>query len=183
MYAMQIKNILGDRYTAHQVVTAIFPVDSFIFSFDKEKGSITAVSKELPNESALSVFPFSSQVEIEVREFNLEASLRKSHMFSLTVNASRRNTQTRKYHAVPREDLENWLGAKLSMMGARLVAMAVTGETREGMLQVRNQNNITLHSYMVAGCLEVVDGELFASSWFRGIGRGRCFGFGMLSLS
>jgi CRISPR system Cascade subunit CasE len=116
--------------------------------------------------------------------------------FSLKANATRKiDTKTgpdgrrrhgRRIELVQEEDQVAWLRRKGEQGGFQVLSVRVAGPTKEkGHRQQRGAviSPLTLAGVVFEGRLRVTDSEKFSQSLTRGIGPGKAYGLGLLSLA
>ena len=187
--ALKIK----DAYSLHRVVYGLFEnmrsgsdkassdSSGFLFSdmggdFDYRK--ILILSNRKPHMTP-------QFGEVQVKTISSEFLRSDRYVFETTVNPSRRNNKTGKiFPVIGKENIRDWFidrassswGFSVSSHCLEIVKTTVQiFEKKEGQM-------VTHGSATLKGELTVIDRERFLSSFTKGIGRGRTFGFGLLRI-
>lgn len=107
--------------------------------------------------------------------------------FRLTANATVTNNQTRSRRGLTREaDLVEWLSRKSAQIGAQLSTNQQPTFTARDLGTIsgrRGAQKITLRQALFEGVLRVEDAGVCKAALISGIGRGRAYGCGLLTLA
>jgi CRISPR system Cascade subunit CasE len=108
--------------------------------------------------------------------------------FTLRANPTRRNSQSRKLIPIQHEEqLIDWIKQKGSQNGFSMVDESLLIRKAPPLLIHKPEDGKSLHIQIQAtdfsGLLQITDSQKFIQAWQAGIGRGKSFGCGMLSLA
>jgi CRISPR system Cascade subunit CasE len=77
-----------------------------------------------------------------------------------------------------------WLGRKLAAAGLAVVTESVVRQAPQGVTRGRREAGVATHdAHVFEGVVDVVDAALAREAINRGIGSGKAYGFGLLSLA
>jgi len=117
---------------------------------------------------------------------SFELNLAEGQLLAFRLRANPTVKRQGKRHGLYRTgDQMEWLSRKAQRGGFRIVRAAVIREDEETGWQRRAGANrrITLFAVLFDGLLQVVDPDRMSGTVQRGIGSGKAFGFGLLSLA
>lgn len=122
-------------------------------------------------------------ISFESRENRLLVNLAKGDLLRFRVRANPTVTREGKRHGLVRHDEQvNWIERQLLTNGSALKEVKVLDSGREVFRRRREGAPITLVGTTYEGALQVDDPELLRTAVSRGIGHGRSFGFGLITL-
>jgi CRISPR system Cascade subunit CasE len=125
----------------------------------------------------------------EVKEVRHDYQEGQSLLFRVRANPTRRNNATRKREGILTEDKQReWLVRKGQAGGFEVLSMMVTDEsfkraTRRHPEGGEDSERMSHLSVRYDGILRVTDAEAFREAIIAGIGSGKAFGFGLLSVA
>lgn len=124
------------------------------------------------------------QDDPQVKPFNLAPVVGQRLRFRLKANPSKRDNQTRKTVGIyGREDQLAWLARKGERHGFDLLAVDVIPAPNVFGTKKGVKGPIRLHTVLFQGVLQVQDPAALVAAVQQGIGRGRSYGCGLLSLA
>jgi CRISPR system Cascade subunit CasE len=180
---------LTDVYSVHRIVYDCFPADdatqlrgvssNFLYADNglrrgqREIVILSAQKPQQPRCGDMQTKPVPSQF--------LEYS---AYRFLLTVNPVRRQSNSGKLTPLRKpEDVHAWFEGKSSIWGFS-VAQGELRVDEVGVWQFNKKNHpVTLGFARLSGILHVTARNLFHKAFFKGIGRGKAFGCGLLQLA
>jgi hypothetical protein len=162
MYKTTITLPTTDPYKAHQAVSNL--VSKYLFT--QVNNTVTILSEELPDAE-------------DIREFRPET--KGIQTFLMKVNATKKLRESGIVVKIPEENLQEYLEKKFNESGMVLKTLQIIEEGSNTFTQTRTGNKITKQFYKVIGSYEVINEELFLSKYIKGIGKGQCFGYGMVN--
>jgi CRISPR system Cascade subunit CasE len=123
-----------------------------------------------------------------ILEFNPKIQSNQIFQFRLVVNPTRRNRNNKKLEPIlEQENLLNWLMNKGAMHGFSIdPANLLIRRLQVDMFEANQHNRrkvFTIHKVSFEGILEVEDSQKILRVLENGIGRGKSFGCGLLSLA
>ena len=197
----QVQKELGNLYELHRSLMRSFPDNTsrekaaLLYRLDTRREafstgiSILAQSKIKPQWDFLAErngYLLSSPPA--VKEIHADASLKGAFRFYLRANPTRRNKETRKLIPLHQEQqLGDWLLKNGKQYGFSFERENLLVRKMPPVAMFKREEGKTLHIQLQAvdfsGILQVTDSEKFVSGWQFGIGRGRSFGCGLLSLA
>lgn len=181
-----------DAYSLHRVVYGLFPMNNenreqgrsdssgFLYADDGEQEGvrqIIMVSRSKPHETPQ--FGKVKTAPIQEKFFSYDR-----YAFEIMVSPSRRSRETGKVTAIKdKEDIARWFTEKLRVAGAAVGENEFQVE-RVSVQQFQKKDYTVTHGVArLRGVLTVVNRREFADLFFRGIGRGKAFGLGLLKVS
>ncbi|MBI9051880.1 MAG: type I-E CRISPR-associated protein Cas6/Cse3/CasE [Anaerolineaceae bacterium] len=108
--------------------------------------------------------------------------------FTLRANPTQRNSQSRKLIPIQQDvQLVEWINSKASQNGFSIVDESLLIRKAPPLLIHKPENGKMLRIQIqvtdFSGLLQITDSQMFLQAWQTGIGRGKSFGCGMLSLA
>ncbi len=101
-----------------------------------------------------------------------------NYHFELTANPTIR--QGKRRAVLKEEDLKNWIKRKGEYHGFKIENLEIS---KPSCVQFKKKKNLcTYNSITFKGILKVIDSDVFKKSFYKGIGSGKAFGFGMLKV-
>jgi CRISPR system Cascade subunit CasE len=172
---------ITDAYSIHRVVYDLFPGESRDFLF-ADKGGDFNLRQILILSERNPATPQHGEVESKrIPESFLD---HEHYGFEVTLNPTKRDKQTGKTIAIRgSENLHQWLFKKAPSLGFEIQAESL--EIRHAGVQtfdLGDGNVVTHNSASFVGKLKVTDREKFRSSFSKGIGRAKGFGFGLFQI-
>lgn len=173
-YKTILGNVVGDSYFAHQVITSAFPDQKV--AFFRDGANCVVFSEKEP------IAPFAREVYIlNTSEFDIQDVLENSNkMFTLRVNPVKRTREGKQ--KVPDENMEHWLIEHLANIGCEIKQYIHAGSCWDKFVQRKTGKNIQIYYHVIMGMLEIVDEKLFTDNYFKMMGQGKCFGYGLVNL-
>ena len=115
----------------------------------------------------------------EMSQFPVERLLR----FRLKANPSKRDRETRKTVGLYYQpDQEAWFGRQASQHGFSVEGLDIIPAANLWGAKAKGQPQIKIHTALFQGVLKVQDPALFVKAIREGIGKGKSYGCGLLSL-
>lgn len=115
----------------------------------------------------------------EVGQFPVDRLLR----FRLKANPSKRDNETRKTVGLYYQpDQEAWFGRQAAQHGFSVEGLDIIPSANLWGAKVKGQAQIKIHTALFQGILKVQDPALFVKAVRQGIGKGKSYGCGLLSL-
>lgn len=125
--------------------------------------------------------------ESQIKAFEWqEKSLTEGNLyqFRLKANPSKRDNKTRRTIGIYRQaDQIAWLDRKGEQNGFKATGIDVVPTAKTYGRKEKKSDPITIHSVLFQGILQVTDTERFIKALREGIGRGRSYGCGLLSIA
>jgi len=172
---------ISDAYSIHRVVYDLFPGDFRDFLFVDKGGDFNARKILILSERKPEMPPYGIIESKRVPENLLEHDY---YGFEVTLNPTKRDKQTGKTTAIRgRENLLKWFLEKAPSLG--FVINSESLELRHSGVQTFNIGNgktVTHNSATFVGKLKVADRDKFKTSFRKGIGRAKGFGFGLFQI-
>ena len=198
----QVQKELANRYELHRTLMRAFPAElskdeRILFRMEQDTHTAQAIllaqSFSMPNYSILPADYLLTNAE--VKPFAPALKDGQTLVFRLLANPTRRIIKTgeitenldksKRVGLLNEEDQLKWLERKAADSGFRLGNVRSTPQP--DVIGYRHQDDerqrITLQAVLFDGVLEVLDTELVQKAIRAGIGSGKGFGFGLLSLA
>ncbi len=198
----QVQQEIARPYEMHRTILRAFPddlpegVERVLFRVDANPrtGALHLLVQSLgrPDWGFLihdhPLRPYLAEVETDnpsVKAFALRVAAGQAYAFRLFANPTKRlgknyGTDTGKrvglYHP---DEQEAWLQRKGDQAGFRVLSTATGGESR----YIDKTRNVEFHGVRFDGMLQVQDAARFQAAVEQGIGSGKAFGFGLLSVA
>lgn len=197
----RVQNEISNLYELHRTIMHAFPKDqgrqksSVLFRLEQNNPSssvnlrILVQSKVRPDWSFIeSNEQFIANPGIEVKEFNPIIRRNEIYRFTLSVNPTRRNKESSKLIPIFNEDeLNSWIVAKGAQYGFEPIFSSLIIKKNPPYVFYKRNGDQTQKINLVitnfSGLLKVVDQEKLLLGLTNGIGRGKSFGCGLLSLA
>lgn len=180
------RRLLADPYSRHRFVCRLFP-GAFAHGRPLYRLDGRALLIQSPLQPDLSVLLPDQQ--LETRRFSPELAVDRLLSFRLLAAPARREQASRRLVALIRPDeLADWLTRKGAAGGFAVLEQWV--ERRELVSVQRygdeaapaRSERLTFNAADYRGVLRVTDSAAFAQTLINGCGRGKAFGFGLLSV-
>ena len=196
-HSRQVQRELGNRYELHRTLASafsseIYPQERLLYRLETSHTQpylvILLQSMTVPEWSALAQKSY-LQEPVQVKHFEPRLQNGERFLFRMVANPTRRlrgNEKDGKRVALYREeDQLEWILRKAGQHGFKLRAVQITNLGNEFSYKVidKERKLLTHHGVRFEGVLEVLKEEPFRISLERGIGSGKGFGFGLLSLA
>ncbi len=162
MYLTKLPPMQGSDYQVHQKIRELFPGEQRVL-FQRSDYKIFVISKTAIKESELSQNTF---------------AVGDQYSFTLRLNSSHRSKKEGKRVALP-DVSKDWVQKKLEQAGIKGMYNIIPEKTRCFM---KGLTKITLSSVFIVGFLEILDEKKFMDTLYKGIGKGKSFGFGMINI-
>lgn len=174
MFISILNNIQGDDYTMHKIVQKYSCGKKVLF---QRRATITHVLSESPLRGDNIVSTYIGPVIENIKAGDhVDFNIRVNPVISRRINPHKSRGALK---AVPSNDLERWLNGKFIKYGF----LANFFYDMEGFREsVKDGSVVSLNSLLVNGTLEVLNPESVKQALTMGIGRGKCFGFGLLHI-
>lgn len=200
----QVQQEIANRYELHRTLTGAFkaglPNDRILFraETDLPDGCVRVLvqSQTQPDWSVLEKDrrePYLVQNSLpnpQVKEFDPAFQPGQQLIFRLLANPTARRKQPgesegKRQGLMLEEDQVEWLKRKLAAVGAALQDFRVTDRGMVHGVQYKDgaRHTLSLLAVQFDGILQVIDPSSFVASLVHGIGSGKGFGFGLLSLA
>jgi CRISPR system Cascade subunit CasE len=122
-----------------------------------------------------------------VKSFELSPAVLKPgtlYQFRLQANPSKRDSKTRKIIGLyKQEDQLNWLQKRSEGWGFNCLAVDPIPVANTYGKKANQPGKISIHGVLFQGTLQVIDPDKFISTLTTGIGRGKSYGCGLLSIA
>ncbi|HEY9814404.1 MAG TPA: type I-E CRISPR-associated protein Cas6/Cse3/CasE [Candidatus Obscuribacterales bacterium] len=189
-----VQRDLSDAHKLHQRIMQAFPDDlesdrprqdlHILFRQEPDSNVVLVQSAIAPN---WSILPSGYLQEHHQKEWQLDidqCSSGRILQFRLRANPSKRDNQTRKTIGLFHEaDQVAWLQRQAERCGFRLHGIDVIPSPNVFGIKKGGKAPIRITTALYQGVLEVVEPELFLNAVRQGIGRGKSYGCGLLSIS
>lgn len=187
----QARRDLADPYELHRTLVRAFVADSastpprVLWRLEPllnwNQPTVLVQSSTAPDWTALTDRPGYLRQEVEVRDLDLDPLLVPGQVLRFRLNANPTVTREGKRHGLVDEDAQlGWLARQGERLGFDL-----DGALRFGSDWIRarkGNGHISLLQASFEGCLRVRDAERLGVAVRNGIGPGKAFGCGLLSL-
>ncbi|MHB1457236.1 MAG: type I-E CRISPR-associated protein Cas6/Cse3/CasE [Armatimonadota bacterium] len=188
----QVQAELADLYQLHRTLSKAFGdgEESYkaarcLFRIDELRGSgiprLLLQSRLCPDWDRLTVPADYTESKPMIKEFTPE--LVNGDLLHFRLRANPTVTRGAKRHGLCKEEEQHeWIQKKAHNNGFCILDMQIEKEGTQKSL-IANGNNVSLLSVMFEGTLRVTDADEFAKALEQGIGPGKGFGFGLLSIA
>ncbi|NCJ05361.1 type I-E CRISPR-associated protein Cas6/Cse3/CasE [Synechococcales cyanobacterium C] len=190
----QVHRDLGNAHAFHQRLMHGFPDQptetpradwAILYRREPDSYAVLVQSAIAPNWSHLPNHYV--QCEPQVKPFELTAntlSVGQQLQFRLKANPSKRDKATRKTIGFyRREDQLAWLARKRKRHGFELLTVDAIPAPNVFGTKAKGKAPIRIHTVLFQGVLQVTDAAALVAAVQQGIGRGRSYGCGLLSLA
>jgi CRISPR system Cascade subunit CasE len=184
---------LGNAHKLHQRIMQGFPDESvdnprqqwhILYRQEPDSLIILVQSAIEPDWSRL---PIDYLLSSDFKQLNWDAkqfSIGNLYQFRLKANPSKRDKETRKTIGMfRREDQIAWLERKSAQHGFQTTGIDVIPVPKTYGTKAKGTKPIQIHSVIFQGILQVTDSSSFVQCLREGIGRGRSYGCGLLSIA
>ena len=197
----KVQRELGNLYELHRTIMRAFPSDKnrtecgVLFRVEeKQKQNLVSnyvlvQSKINPDWSFLDLDEnFLTNAGVQMKEFSPVFRKGDVFRFMIRVNPTRRKNDTRQLIPIKKDDdLMDWFISKGQLLGFRVDTQSLL-ITKHPSIYIykkdgENTYKITLTFIDFSGYLSIDDEGIFQHTFENGIGRGRSFGGGLLSLA
>jgi CRISPR system Cascade subunit CasE len=192
----KVRADLGNAHNMHRSIMQAFPdeqreksrADWNILFRQEPDSNVILVQSDAEVEPDWSQLPQGYLVRAaDVKPFNLQANhikSRQTFQFRLKANPSKRDHQTRKIIGLYKQiDQLAWLEKQASQHGFVLHGVDTILTPNIFGLKNKGSSPIKIQSVLFQGILQVSDPILFIEAIHAGIGRGRSYGCGLLSIA
>ncbi len=193
-----VQHDLSNAHALHQRIMQAFPDEpieqprcnwNILFRQEPDGDVILVQSSIEPTWVHLPPRYLNTRVEnpLDVKPFDLQTSqLEPGRMFQfrLKANPSKRDKQSRKLIGLFHQtDQIAWLERQASQHGFKLLGVDVIPTPNVFGVKEKGKAPIQILTVMYQGILEITNSALFINAVQQGIGRGRSYGCGLLSLA
>ena len=180
----QTMRVLGDVYTLHKTVMAGFASYS---DFNRVLFRVEPEVKEdlvqiLVQSNVNPKWASPVIVNFQVKEFNPKVREGMKLRFRLRANPTVTRNGKR-YGLIRDESLEEWLRKKEKNLGVQFHSMSVADEGYVTGSRGKGDHRLNIKTALYHGFLTIRDGGLFKKALSQGVGPGKAFGCGLLSLA
>jgi CRISPR system Cascade subunit CasE len=195
----KVRHDLGNIHNLHRSIMQAFPdiqllpneeqkrvrADwQILFRLEPDSNVLLVQSELEPDWGKLPLTYFSQQqckpFQPEVGQFPVSRLLR----FRLKANPSKRDKETRKTVGLYYQpDQETWFSRQASQHGFSVEGLEIIPAANLLGEKAKGQSQIKIHTALFQGVLKVQDPVLFVKAVRQGIGKGKSYGCGLLSLS
>jgi CRISPR system Cascade subunit CasE len=188
-----VQRDLSNAHALHQRIMQAFPDEqrenpradwNILFRQEPDNDTILVQSAIEPNWAGL---PQSYLSAHETKPFNLQTSqleIGRIVQFRLKANPSKRDRQTGKRIGMFYEpDQMAWLERQGGQHGFKLMAVDVIPVPSVFGMKAQKNSPIKIFSVLYQGILQISDPQLFINAICQGIGHGRSYGCGLLSIA
>lgn len=201
---MFLRTLTGDQYGLHQMVWDFFPETEgqdrdFLYRLDvgQDKFQLEIVSARKPKEAGaiwnVETYPYEPAVRagdrfsFRARVNAVKADGNNGSRHDVTTLLGRRTRQEHgegdlDWSKIAHEALGQWLEKKEDRHGFKALRHAVENRDRVEMHKPKARRPIVIYTTDLSGILECTDRDRFLHTVYKGIGRARGFGCGLLSL-
>lgn len=189
---------LADPYQLHRTLMSAFPAsvpagERMLFRLEQQHSqpclAILVQSQTRPNWTHLSERGYLLR-PAAVKQFDLEPAAGQQYRFRLLANPTKRlkgsgDKDGPRIGLMREEQQLQWLDRKSRQHGFCVLAAQVTKIVQpDGWKREKGKNHrIRFHAVRFDGHLQVSEAAAFLRAWNEGIGSGKGFGFGLLSLA
>lgn len=163
--------------------------DGALWAFDRLDVLIIR-SHEMPNNHVLSALEVSHGMREPLLTFLASApvptefTVGASYEFQLTINPVKRLSKGSAFNQTGKDQItvlsgRDWLASRYESLGFTATGATERRYTARGS---RNRKPIVLAASAMSGTLTVTDADLFREAMHNGIGRGKAYGMGLLTL-
>jgi CRISPR system Cascade subunit CasE len=193
-----VQRDLGNAHALHQRIMQAFPDEqrespradwNVLFRQEPDSSVVLVQSGIEPTWTHLPPKYLSDRLDhpLEVKPFEPQASYLQPGQilqFRLKANPSKRDNQTRKLIGLFKEaDQLAWLERQASQHGFKLMGVDVVPTANVFGIKTTGKAPIRLLTVIYQGTLQVTDSALLINAIQQGIGRGRSYGCGLLSIA
>jgi CRISPR system Cascade subunit CasE len=188
----QVRREVAEPYEMHRTLLCAFPgpldAERVLFRLESMRDTpnlaVLVQSHLQPDWSHLQSLPSYLLEAAQLKEFNPSFRERQRLRFRLRANPTNKR-EGKRLGLVTEEAQRHWLERKAQTHGFRILGVQVV---REGMFLGRKKDGGQRHklthlSVRYDGLLEVADPDHLIAALRNGIGSGKAFGFGLLSLA
>jgi CRISPR system Cascade subunit CasE len=197
LHNRQVQKELANRYELHRTLLRAFPStlsveERILYRLEtdahKSQVSVLIQSQGIPEWSVLpDGYLF---VDAEIKPYEIHLVNGQTLIFRLLANPTRRIDQpgnepgsiekSKRVGLLKEEEQQGWIIRKSTLNGFKLISVRSTPQ--QDVVGYRQRQLITLQAVQFDGMLEVMDADLLDIAVRKGIGSGKGFGFGLLSL-
>lgn len=184
---------ITDQYSLHRVVYSLFSDDRSVSEKSGHAPSGFLFADKGGDFSHRQIIFLSDRQplapdfgEVETKPISASYLQHELYRFEVRLNPSKRQKDTGKTVPIKgREAIGDWFAQKAPKSWGFIVNREQLDINHLAVEQFKGKDShaITLSSATISGALQVVDRELFISSFKTGLGRGRAFGFGLLQIT
>jgi len=197
----KVQRELGNLYELHRTIMRAFPSDKnrtecgVLFRVEENQKQnlmsnyVLVQSKIKPDWAFLNLEEnFLTNAGVQMKEFSPVFRKGDIFRFMIRVNPTRRKNETRQLVPIVKDgDLMDWFITKGQLLGFRADTQSLIITKRPSIYIYKkdgvNTNKITITFIDFSGYLSIDDESKFQHALENGIGRGRSFGGGLLSLA
>jgi CRISPR system Cascade subunit CasE len=185
-----VRRDLNDIHELHRTIYSVFPNENsggtgrILFKKEgpldqfQQPQVILVVSEKRPDWSLLNQKYFYSPPEIKT----FEASLEQKNLFRFEMRANpTKKIDGKRIGLYDQNDQIQWIERKLKDNGMKLIEDSLEIHI-EGMMSSHAKAHLKLYSVVYRGVVDVIDKALIGNALFNGIGSGKGYGFGMLTM-
>ena len=190
----QVRSELASPYEMHRTIMQAFPdgqkrdTAGVLFRLDMDARSgqpvLLVQSQVEPNWHVLKADYLATSVHPQVKEYDLKLRGGQTLAFRLLANPTVKR-DSKRHGLYKEEEQEDWLLRKGSNHGFRVLQVAISHtDTAKGEIhRAEVSHDLTLLSVRFDGVLQVADPFKLHETVMSGVGSGKAFGFGLLSLA
>jgi CRISPR system Cascade subunit CasE len=191
----KVRSDLSNAHNLHRSLMQAFPdryqekprADWNILFRQELDSDVILVQSDAALEPDWTQLPHGYLVNHVIKSFNLQASQLKPgqiFQFRLKANPSKRDKQSGKLIGMfHRPDQEAWLARKGTQSGFAIETVDVIPTPNLYGTKAKGTSPIKIFTVLYQGTLQVSDPTLFFDAIRQGIGRGRSYGCGLLSIA
>jgi CRISPR system Cascade subunit CasE len=191
----KVRSDLSNAHNLHRSIMQAFPdgyqerprADWNILFRQEVDSDVILVQSNSDAEPDWTQLPQGYLVNHVIKPFNLQASQLKPgqiFQFRLKANPSKRDKQSGKLTGMfSQPDQEAWLARKATQSGFNVETIDVIPTPNLYGTKTKGTSPIKIFTVLYQGTLQVSDPNLFFEAIRQGIGRGRSYGCGLLSIA
>lgn len=189
-----VQRDLSNAHALHQRIMQAFPDEAgdlpragwnVLFRLEPNSNVLLVQSEVEPNWTYLPTSYLtcaSAFTQVDLDASRLETG--RIFQFRLKANPSKRDRQTRKLIGMFHQtDQLTWLERQASQHGFKLLGVDVIPSPNVFGMKAKGEAPIRILTVLYQGILQITDPTLFTTAMQQGIGRGRSYGCGLLSIS
>ena len=192
---MQVRRDIGDAYEMHRTLARAFVSDcesppvKFLWRVETDFSASSAPavliqSASPANWAPIEALPGYLQTLQANKQVDLEAFVRVGERYRFRLRANPTVTRAgKRLGLVKQTEQLAWIERQADRAGLGLLSCVRTGSDRINVRQDRTGRLISVHAASFEGVINIIDSNAVRRALIEGIGHGKAFGLGLLSLA